>query len=99
MKIKRSLSSVNVEYIKRENREVSRRVRAMTAKKCTKKRDDQMYVQSCCFVNLSRLLFFAFSLPSPSTFFKLPNIHCLRGKAELLSMFFKADRLLKNSFI
>ena len=31
-----------------------------------------MHVQSCCFANLNLLLFFAFSLPSPSLLVKLP---------------------------
>ena len=54
----KSLSSVHVQYIKREIRDVSCRVRTMTAKKCVKK-CVMTHVQSCCFANLSLLLFFA----------------------------------------
>ena len=34
-----------------------------------------MHVQSCCFANLNLLLFWPFSLTSPSSLLKLPRIH------------------------
>ena len=46
---------------------------ATTAKKCIQK--SVMHVQSCCFANINLLLFFLFSLPSPSSLLKLPNEH------------------------
>ena len=33
-----------------------------------------MHVQSCCFVNLNLLIFLTFSLTSPSSLLKLPNL-------------------------
>ena len=45
--------------------EVSRRSRAVTAKKCT---DSVIYVQSCCYANLNPFSpFLPFLLPSPSS--------------------------------
>ena len=38
-----------------------------------------MDVQSCCFANLNLLLFFPFSLPSPSALLKHPNTNSISG--------------------
>ena len=38
-----------------------------------------MHVQSCCFANLNLLLFFPFSLPSPSSLPKQPNTNSISG--------------------
>ena len=38
-----------------------------------------MHVQSCCFANLNLLLFFPFSLPSPSPLLKHPGTNSISG--------------------
>ena len=60
--------------------EFSRRSRAVTAKKCTIKRDAR--ADCCCFANLNLLLFLPFSLTSPSSLLKLPS-GCNRGGSRL----------------
>ena len=58
----------------------SRRSRAVTAKKCTIKRDAR--ADCCCFANLNLLLFLPFSLTSPSSLLKLPS-GCNGGGSRL----------------
>ena len=58
---KRKRKSVHA-FHKTWNYACSRRSRAVTAEKCSKKRDA---VQSCCFANLNLLLFLPFLLTSP----------------------------------
>ena len=45
-----------------------------------------MHVQSCCFTNLNLVLFFPFSLPSPSSLLKHPNTNSISGlcKCQIL---------------
>ena len=38
-----------------------------------------MHVQSCCFANLNLMLFFSFSMPSPSSLLKHPNTNSISG--------------------
>ena len=52
------------------NQAFSRRSRAVTAKKCTKKRDARAELLFCL---TNPLLFLPFSLPSPSSLLKLPT--------------------------
>ena len=58
---------------KTRNQAFSRRSRAKTGKKCTKKRDARAKLLFC---SLNQLFFFTFSLLSASVDLKLPNMPC-----------------------
>ena len=63
---KREIRHLHVVVVQRRQRNVQKSV---------------MHVQSCsCFASLNLLLFLPFSLPSPSSFLKLPNIYS--GESE-----------------